>query len=287
MNIGGKASNEILFINFNQDYRYVQVAYIVLRLMLMHLTLDKNNPIRTIAISTAAYPSGRVMVTKYTTAIHSENATAKVSTLLCHYNASRNSHMLGKADGGIGIVEMLFCTSLVALVGAGEQPAFSPRRLQITNTKVSMFVLRYPPIASPYRKFTYQRMSTICELTFVTAILAVKLNRKRLIVILEEHIYIYDISNMKLLHTLDTSPNPNGRTGVSTMARHPSNRTFLQLFVPYHHRLKTVSWLTLLTHPAVLASYSYSTPLTSKQSISYKLIKHPSAVSASTTMAQW
>ena len=31
---------------------------------------------------------------------------------------------------------MLFCTSLVALVGAGEQPAFSPRHLQIINTKV-------------------------------------------------------------------------------------------------------------------------------------------------------
>ena len=31
---------------------------------------------------------------------------------------------------------MLFCTSLVALVGAGEQPTFSPRHLQIINTKV-------------------------------------------------------------------------------------------------------------------------------------------------------
>lgn len=40
------------------------------------------------------------------------------------------------ADCSIGIVEMLFCTSLVAIVGAGDQPAFSPRRLQIINTKV-------------------------------------------------------------------------------------------------------------------------------------------------------
>jgi autophagy-related protein 18 len=40
--------------------------------------------------------------------------------------------------------------------------------------------------------------------------LAVKLNRKRLIVVLEEQIYVYDISNMKLLHTIETSPNPNG-----------------------------------------------------------------------------
>jgi len=45
------------------------------------------------------------------------------------------------ADGGIGIVEMLFCTSLVALVGAGEHPSFSPRRLQITNTKVCALII--------------------------------------------------------------------------------------------------------------------------------------------------
>ncbi|CAG8682792.1 4618_t:CDS:2 [Dentiscutata erythropus] len=102
-----------------------------------------------------------------------------------------------KAGGGTGIVEMLFCTSLVALVGAGDHPSFSPRRLQITNTK---------------------RQSTICELTFQTSILAVKLNRRRLIVVLEQTIFVYDISNMKLLHTIDTSPNPNAICALS-----PSN----------------------------------------------------------------
>lgn len=56
-----------------------------------------------------------------------------------------------------------------------------------------------------------QRQSTICELSFQTTILAVKLNRRRLVVVLEERIYIYDISNMKLLHELETSPNPNGK----------------------------------------------------------------------------
>ncbi|KAK9263214.1 WD40-repeat-containing domain protein [Lipomyces tetrasporus] len=98
------------------------------------------------------------------------------------------------ADGGIAIVEMLFCTSLVALVGIGDQPSLSPRRLHITNTK---------------------RQSTICELTFPTSVLAVKLNRRRLIVVLEEQIYVYDISNMKLLHTIETSPNPNAICALS------------------------------------------------------------------------
>ncbi|KAJ1503820.1 autophagy protein [Coelomomyces lativittatus] len=48
-------------------------------------------------------------------------------------------------DGGIGIIEMLFNTSLIALVGAGEQPTHSPRRLQIMNIKVVYF---YPSSSS-------------------------------------------------------------------------------------------------------------------------------------------
>jgi autophagy-related protein 18 len=42
-------------------------------------------------------------------------------------------------DGARGIVEMLFCTSLIALVGAADQPQSSPRKLQIVNTKVSVY----------------------------------------------------------------------------------------------------------------------------------------------------
>ena len=80
---------------------------------------------------------------------------------------------------------------MVALVGGGEHPDYSLRNLKIINTK---------------------RLSVICELSFATAILAVKLNRKRLIVTLDEHIYLYDISSMKLLHTIDTNPNPNGES---------------------------------------------------------------------------
>lgn len=40
--------------------------------------------------------------------------------------------------------------------------------------------------------------------------LAIRLNRKRLVIVLEDQIYLYDIKNMKLLHTIETSPNPNG-----------------------------------------------------------------------------
>lgn len=146
MNIAGKTKNEILFINFNQDYGYISVG------------------------------------TKYGYKLFYCDPFSK--------NYSR-------AEGGIGLVEMLFSTSLVALVGAGEQPAFSPRKLKIVNTK---------------------RDTTICELNFPTTVLSVKLNRRRMVIVLEEQIYIYDISNMRLQHTIETSPNPRAICALS-----PSN----------------------------------------------------------------
>lgn len=88
------------------------------------------------------------------------------------------------------MVEVLFSSSLVALV-------LSPRRLQIKNTK---------------------RDSLICEMTFATSILAIRMNRKRLVVVLEDQMYMYDIQNMKLLYTIETSPNPSAICALS-----PSN----------------------------------------------------------------
>lgn len=57
-----------------------------------------------------------------------------------------------------------------------------------------------------------QRQSMICELLFPSSILAVKLNRKTLVIVLETEIYIYDISNMRLLHVIETTPNPEGES---------------------------------------------------------------------------
>ncbi|ORZ36742.1 WD40-repeat-containing domain protein [Catenaria anguillulae PL171] len=110
------------------------------------------------------------------------------------FNCDPFGRSLVKNDGGIGIIEMLFTTSLIALVGAGEQPTHSPRKLQIMNTK---------------------KQSIICELPFASAVLAVHLNRRRLAVVLESSIQLYDIANMKLLYTVDLNYNPNMITAMS------------------------------------------------------------------------
>ncbi|EQL03448.1 protein-vacuolar targeting protein Atg18 [Ophiocordyceps sinensis CO18] len=103
------------------------------------------------------------------------------------YHTEPFSRIFSSDDGNIAIIEMLFSTSLVALV-------LSPRHLIIQNTK---------------------RASVICELTFPSAVLAVRLNRKRLAVVLEDEIYLYDISNMGLLYTIPTSPNPTAICALS------------------------------------------------------------------------
>ena len=131
-------------------------------------------------------------------------------------------------EGAASIVEMLFCTSLVAVVGAGDKPSSSPRKLRIVNTKVRSSA----DICYKHANELHQRQSTICELQFPTTVLAVRLNRRRLIVVLEEQIYIYDISNMKMLHTIETSPNP---AGVSDKL--DSRRTTLTHWLTCRHLL--------------------------------------------------
>lgn len=104
----------------------------------------------------------------------------------CKPNIAKCSN--ARREESVGIVEMLYCTSLVAVVCLGEEVGSLPRKLKIMNTK---------------------RQTTICDLIFPSTILLVKLSHQRMVVILEEQIYIYDVKNMNLLHTIETSPNVN------------------------------------------------------------------------------
>ncbi|GJM87221.1 hypothetical protein PR202_ga03155 [Eleusine coracana subsp. coracana] len=103
---------------------------------------------------------------------------------------ARNGRLCyNKNLGGFNIVEMLFGTSLLAIVGTGEQPAMSPRRLCLFNTKTG---------------------APLKELNFKTSILAIRLSRKRLIVVLQHKTFIYDLNSTTILEEIDTVPNTKG-----------------------------------------------------------------------------
>lgn len=95
----------------------------------------------------------------------------------------------------ICVVERLFSSSLVALVSLS-----SPRKLKVCH---------------------FKKGTEICNYSYSNTILAVKLNRLRLIVCLEESLYIHNIRDMKVLHTIrDTPPN---REGLCALSIHNDN----------------------------------------------------------------
>ncbi|XP_057717290.1 WD repeat domain phosphoinositide-interacting protein 1-like isoform X1 [Corythoichthys intestinalis] len=96
----------------------------------------------------------------------------------------------------ICIVERLFSSSLVVIVR--------------TTTSQCMNI------------YHFKKGTEICSYNYPNKILAVKLNRHRLVVCLEESIYIHNIKDMKLLKTLLNIPsNPSGLCALST--NHSSN----------------------------------------------------------------
>ncbi|XP_012538774.1 WD repeat domain phosphoinositide-interacting protein 2 isoform X2 [Monomorium pharaonis] len=136
----------------------------------------------------------------------------------------------------ICIVERLFSSSLVAIVSLK-----SPRTLTVCH----------------FRKGT-----EICNYSYSNTILAVKLNRARLVVCLEESLYIHNIRDMRVLHTIrDTPPNLTGLCTLSPNSdncyvAYPGSNTIgeVQIFDANHLQAKTM----IPAHDSPLAAIAFS-----------------------------
>lgn len=136
----------------------------------------------------------------------------------------------------ICIVERLFSSSLVAVVSLS-----SPRKLKVCH---------------------FKKGTEICNYSYSNTILAVKLNRARLVVCLEESLYIHNIRDMGVLHTIrDTPPNPMGLCTLSVDAdncylAYPGSNTMgeVQIFDAGNLHAKTM----IAAHDSPLAALSFS-----------------------------
>jgi WD40 repeat protein len=98
-------------------------------------------------------------------------------------------------DGaGIAIVEMLFRSSIFSLVGGGKTPRYSPNKVMIWDD---------------------HQGRCIGELSFRSQVRAVKLRRDRIVVVLEDKIYVYNLADLKLLHQIETFSNIKGICALS------------------------------------------------------------------------
>eukprot|EP01120_Amphizonella_sp_Union-15-10_P005469 TRINITY_DN1629_c0_g1_i1.p1 TRINITY_DN1629_c0_g1~~TRINITY_DN1629_c0_g1_i1.p1 ORF type:complete len:348 (-),score=34.73 TRINITY_DN1629_c0_g1_i1:74-1117(-) len=98
-------------------------------------------------------------------------------------------------DGGIGIVEMLYRCNILALVGGGKNPKYNRNKVMIWDD--------------------YQ-VKCIAELEFRSAVLGIKLRRDMIVVVLENKVYVYNFSDLKLLDQRDTFHNPRGLIALSS-----------------------------------------------------------------------
>ncbi|EPS71387.1 hypothetical protein M569_03367, partial [Genlisea aurea] len=98
------------------------------------------------------------------------------------------------SGGGIGSVAMLFRCNILALVGGGESPQYPLHRVMLWDDHQSR---------------------CIGELSFRSDVRGVRLRRDRIVVVLEQKIFVYNFTDLKLLHQIETIANPKGLCEIS------------------------------------------------------------------------
>ncbi|XP_060660429.1 WD repeat domain phosphoinositide-interacting protein 2 isoform X3 [Drosophila nasuta] len=134
------------------------------------------------------------------------NFNQNITSLAVATNGNYSLYSLGSVDSTLDkiyhtksddlfLIERLFESSLVAIVSQR-----APRKLKVCH---------------------FKKQSEICNYSYSNTILAVKLNRERLIVCLEESLYIHNIQDMKVVHTIrDTPSNQQGLCALSSSSEH-------------------------------------------------------------------
>ena len=92
-------------------------------------------------------------------------------------------------DGGIGIIEPLGKSNIVALVGGGTNPKYSPTHVIIWDD--------------------YQNMP-IAKLEYNSEVRAIRCRGQRILVVLTNKAMLYNFSDLKLIAQYETCANPNG-----------------------------------------------------------------------------
>ena len=92
-------------------------------------------------------------------------------------------------EGGISIVEMIYRCNILALVGGGSSPKFSPDQVLIWDDS---------------------EQRCIGELKFKSQVKSVKMSNELIVVILESRIYVYTLASIIMQDAFETFPNPDG-----------------------------------------------------------------------------
>ncbi|KAL5561512.1 hypothetical protein UlMin_031259 [Ulmus minor] len=102
--------------------------------------------------------------------------------------------------GGIGLMEILFRCNIWAMVGGGREPQYPPNRVMFWDDSQNRF---------------------LGELSCRSVVLSVRLRRDLVFVVMEHKVSVYNFSDLRLMHQIETISNPKGLCVVSQLARSP------------------------------------------------------------------
>lgn len=97
-------------------------------------------------------------------------------------------------NGGIGVIEMLNRSNILALIGGGKSPRYSSNKLVLWDD---------------------HKAKEISEMRFMSHVRNVKMKRDKIFVVCDEKIYVFNFNTLELLDTLETSNNPKGIISIS------------------------------------------------------------------------
>lgn len=90
---------------------------------------------------------------------------------------------------------MLFRCNILALVGGGSRPKFPKNKVMLWDD---------------------HQLKCIGELSFRTEVKAVKLRKDKVVVVLEQRVYVYNFGDLRLIDAIDTCNNPKGLCALNT-----------------------------------------------------------------------
>ena len=111
-------------------------------------------------------------------------------------------------NGGIGVVEMLYKSNFLALMGGGRVPKYGKNKLIIWDDHEN---------------------KVISELKFTTTIINIKLKKDLLFVVCQKRIYVFDFNTYESIDTIDTGDNKNELIAINaaldyTVLAYPSQK---------------------------------------------------------------
>jgi len=130
---------------------------------------------------------------------------------------------------GIGIVEVLYCSNILVLVGGDPNPHWPKNKLIIWDDRQN---------------------TAVAELEFTAAVKGVKFCRERIFVCLEKKVYLYALRELQLIKEFAVT-NPNGvcsmgQNNVATLGLNIGSVNIQQLVEPYETK-------TINAHETIVA----------------------------------